>query len=168
MARVFAGAPLMLTFIGEAPGPHSGENCPLWPVGQGTAGYRLCKMTGLSRRAYLHETSRLNLLPWYSPHWRSDDAQAAAGNIRGSNLFVGRSVILVGRRVYDAFFPMSNDWLLFEWMPLSGIATSGLWCARLACIPHPSGRNRAWNDPEVRAQCEEFLRGVLETSEAAS
>ena len=92
----------------------------------------------------------LELLRWAAtqqgPHGIDDPAQ----------------LILLGRRVEAAFY--NNDGRV----PIEWTRTFKLWCGagpvRCMVIPHPSGRNRAYNDPKlvslVQAALKQFCAEV--------
>jgi hypothetical protein len=65
-----------------------------------------------------------------------------------------RVVVLVGAQVAAAFRHRPP---FFAW-------ERGVWDGRFydrACMPHPRGRSRYWNDPEKVAEASAFLRGVF-------
>jgi uracil-DNA glycosylase len=62
----------------------------------------------------------------------------------------GRIVVLLGRRLPDIVFPVNT-------LPFFGWREPG-WCAHVVAIPHPSGLNRVYNDPEQQRLAGEVLR----------
>jgi hypothetical protein len=75
------------------------------------------------------------------------EARARAQALRP--LLLGRVVILVGRKVGDAFNHPAD---YFVWVEDG---------ARMVCVPHPSGRNLLYNDPEVRERLRALLQSVV-------
>lgn len=129
--------------IGEAPGPNTVARLPLFPVPNNSAGGRLLKYAGIDPSDWIGKLVRMNLCdgPW-------SDRRAVAGRARAIAYLLDRSnyhdgeplrVLLLGARVartwacHGAFGYVDNVY----W----GIAT-----LRVAWIPHPSGRNLAYND----------------------
>lgn len=68
----------------------------------------------------------------------------------------GRRVVLLGANVSRAFgvsFRKLSE-VVLSWHPVGeGLAA--------AVVPHPSGLNRWWNDPDNRVRARLFLRPVL-------
>jgi hypothetical protein len=100
----------------------------LYPAPEMSAGARLCRILGLSRRAYLDLFDRANLLT--ASAWSVPAARAAAAKIAHPQR------VLLGARVSAAFG------LAFE--PFT-VGRVGEWT--YAILPHPSGRCRIWNNP---------------------
>lgn len=138
--------------IGEAPSRTSDPKKPF----HGASGTYLAKLAGLSGVIQLSYEFRLrNILQ----RW------PGIGNAgeKGSRFPIAKAkrvarkiplegiVILAGRRVAKAFgLDHAPYFTFFE----RGEAI-------VAVIPHPSGANRFWNDPENRVIAAKFLRGVL-------
>lgn len=141
--------------IGQAPGPNTDPELPLYPIPRTSAGGRLRELTGLTRGEYLRYFDRINLLPYFPGRVGHDDsfpmtpAKLAARVIRP--LLTGRIVILVGRKVADAF---KIDLPFHEWAELRtqrpNILTRCRGTARFAIVPHPSGRNHWYNRDDNR------------------
>lgn len=71
----------------------------------------------------------------------------------------GRTVVLVGKSVACAFRMSDPEYL--RWTvdpPAPG--------ARAVVVPHPSGVNRWWNDPENRERAARFLGELFEAARA--
>ncbi len=143
-----------LVFLGEAPGIHKNhdpDKHALLPFPKNCAGDKLFRMTGLHMLEYL-AIMRRNLVPTLKErracgqpllrHW--------ARRRHEEGLFENRSVVIVGSVPARALG--LDDAPLFRWM------TSTHWGVQYGVIPHTSGRNRIWNDPEIREQGEAFLR----------
>lgn len=133
--------------IGQAPGPNTNPNTPLHP--KHYSGRVLCEAMGLQPYDYLRLFERTNLLGHYpgkkqggEDRFPIAEARVAARALRP--LFAGRQVILLGRNVADAFHGYGGVPFLH-------------WHKHVAVIPHPSGRNRWWNDPTNQERVRDFL-----------
>lgn len=121
----------------------------LFPYPEGSAGWRLWKMLpgSVTRREYLKMFDRMNLLR--SREWSQVDARAAAAAIVPK--LRGRLVVVLGTQVRAALGlplvrPLERTRTVLPTTP-SGDAQVALdWLA----IPHPSGRNRWYNEPGNR------------------
>ncbi len=123
----------------------------LYPLPERSAGGRLYEIinaaTGLSKRQYVRAYDRVNLV---EGAWSAAVARGRADLLIPS--LAGRRVVLLGRDVQGAFgiagaLPMeerteavSTGWITFY------------------CVPHTSGRNLWYNDPENRRLAIEFFR----------
>lgn len=147
--------------IGQAPGPRTDPELPLYPIPSTSTGGRLARLMGLRRWEYLSLFDRMNLLPYHPGRHRRDDkfpmvpARLAARVLLP--LLAGRRVVLVGRGVAKAFGVGSE---FHEW----GTLRVGKPCAVTRCrgtavvavVPHPSGRNYWYNDPSNVLVAQEF------------
>ena len=97
--------------IGEAPGPSTRPDYPLFPAPCRSAGYKLFQLTGIETRGeYLNVFHRANLLRDHPGTWTANRGKdkwsvtnarfAAQGML---HFLSGREVIFVGRRVAEAF-----------------------------------------------------------------
>lgn len=132
-----------------------GENNPygddprfaMYPQPTHSAGGRMCRLVlGMCDRDYLREFERRNLLQ--APKWSAPLARAAAAQLVRDDILSGDRVVLLGRRVHDAFFP---EW---EWTPFSVCEQ------RYVVLPHPSGLSRAWNEPGAYARARKVVAEV--------
>lgn len=148
--------------VGQAPGPNTRADCPLYPVPSTSAGGRLAMLMGLDRHAYLSSFDRVNVLYDFPGKVKKEDkfpmreARLAARCM--TPLFAGRVVVLIGRNVATAFGHADMPW--FTWRTL-GLGPHQL-PAELAIIPHPSGRCRTYNAAETREEARAFFGGLLE------
>lgn len=140
--------------VGEAPGPRGNPSYPLFPLPARCAGGRLAAAFGLSTRDYIRCFRRVDLLDYYpGVRWRKADmerAQAAAACIKTMTRDLGL-VILCGANVAAAW---GHDAPEFDVVTSNGLRRIGY---RVVRIPHPSGRNRAWSNPEMVRK----LRGMI-------
>lgn len=139
-----------VVLLGEAPGRGADPTRPL--VG-GRSGGRLQAAAGMTLRQYVEAFARVNLIDVEQVRdgkgsaFPMDLARERASVL--ADAFAGRRVLFVGRRVARAF-GLRSDYLVwngntrFEW----------------AIIPHPSGINQWWNDPENVERAGRFLRAA--------
>ena len=153
--------------IGQAPGPNTKQEFPLFPVPSTSAGGRLQQMTGLTRGGYLKTFERVNLLYEFPGRHKRDDkfpvAQARVAAQAMRPLLAGRVVVFVGRNVANAFDfdedfhvwreSLARRYCLVSKTPFRFVA---------AVIPHPSGRNHWYNNEENRARSAEFWQNFFE------
>lgn len=141
-----------LLIVGEAPSSR-GNGVVLGEL----VGRRLAEAGGISLDDYLERTDRVNLFQRPLARWDRVGARFHASLVAIDRT---RRVILLGRRVAAAFSLAHLD--VLRWY---GPATTRLAARSLAIVPHPSGRNRWWNDPANRIQAERFLRTALRERE---
>ncbi len=126
--------------IGEAPGPNTSPKLPMFPLPSRSAGGRLLGYAGIPVEDYLGRLARRNLFAELGP-WSTRTARLQAFQIFWwlRNMATGiRRVLLLGGRVGAAFG------LAEFWRPLKLERD-----LVLVAIPHPSGKNRVYNDPDV-------------------
>lgn len=130
--------------------PHSGDpRAALFPAPDGTAGHRLAvKVFGLSRGDYLSRFYRANLC---AGKWGAAEARATARGIVAASQQRARVIVLLGRKVAEAFE--------LEYAPFS--RTIALGYNLVIMLPHPSGRCRAWNDPDSYASARAAMGELL-------
>lgn len=138
----------------------------LYPYPEGSAGWRLWKMMpeGTSRKQYLELFDRKNLL--HAREWDQRAAQYAAQQLLPD--LHGRSVVVLGTQVRAALGLPRTEPLL--WTSSTIYAThvpggttfvpGGITFEWLA-LPHPSGRNRWFNESKNLAQARLALAGLL-------
>ena len=114
----------------------------LYHLPRNASGNRLREHLGLTDVEY-HKLDKVNLCTgkWSLPKAR----EHAFALIDAGNYNV---MVLLGRKVRDAF----GDPPPFEWGSARGVKLVGL--------PHPSGLNRAWLEPDARAQAVAVLTEV--------
>lgn len=137
-------------FVGQQPNSHADEGTAL-PVRPGTSGSRLMSMMGLDYTTFKNTFLRVNVSAIYDPDGFSPSYhQPHAQNLLP--LLEGRHVVLLGPAVAEAFKWKRSEYeyCRFYDHPHAHL----LW----AVIPHPSGLNRLYNDPEVVRQVTELLQ----------
>jgi len=159
-----AARPLL---VGED-NPHGGRpESALFPHPPGSAGERLQRLVlGVSTVDYLANFDRANLC---RGKWDKREAARAASVFLESN----GVLVLLGAKVCAAF---DLEYLPFSAhtvhdlggtpgvdLPPGTIGTGAV--RRIVRLPHPSGRCRAWNEPESIGRAREALRsaGVLKS-----
>lgn len=159
--------------LGEAPS-RTGDRYWRFPL-SGAVGQRLCTWAGLEPdpdgtrygRYYwpLREAFDLeNLIERY-PGAKGRGAAFPPAVARGivtagvrERRWEGRTVVLLGRRLMDAFGLAGHPFHKWTRAAVGGHSTRG---ADVVGIPHPSGLTRAYNDPEAREAASETLREAL-------
>lgn len=132
-----------LLIVGERPSGPVDADGPL----AGRAGRFLATLAGISFESYLC-WPRVNLFEAPGDRW---DARAA--RLRARAILVEHpdvDLLLLGRRVSDAF---SVPYTAFTAHQAAGTTAY--------VLPHPSGRNRVWNDREAQRRAARFLRPLL-------
>ncbi len=128
----------------------------------GQSGERLASLAGLEfPGGYVRLFDRSNVVE-RPDDWR-DPAKVATGVERLTARMLDESrVILLGRRVAAAFDVVDLDmleWRLWRVRVHGAMVTPGTQIARL---PHPSGRNRWWNDQANTQRAQTFMRDTTE------
>jgi len=141
--------------VGESNPYGSDADYALYPSPSGCAGDRLCRLVmRIRERTYLTTFARANLLD--GARWTARGAREAALCLRES--YQGERVwILLGRKVSDAFGVGYNA----PSVVLGRGGTDVLRPCPVVVLPHPSGRNRAWSDPNLPKLCREYLSREL-------
>ena len=106
------------------------------------SGKRLARLIGKPAHDV---TEVVNLFDHPVDRWSAPVARVAAAAVLARS--TADRIVLCGRRVAAAFG--ADDTVLFVWRERDG--------RQLAVIPHPSGRNRLWNNPRVSEAAAEFL-----------
>jgi hypothetical protein len=177
--------------VGIAPSRPGAEGQPLTSLGGASTGATLAGLAGLSNMDYLRRFDRVNLCPSVQPstiplRLGRDNAMNLAGS-----LLRGRRVVLLGANVLACFglgkeFGSSNQGFgtlahmtpnvpYMAWFPENGRPATGYAGFKLgmslpfhwAVLPHPSGRNRWYNDPANREAARAFMTELAEGWEGA-
>lgn len=140
---------MRIALVGLGPGPNTHPDYPLWPSPRTSAGGRLLALTGLTAREYFRAFERHNLF---------DHCPAAAeltpANLRAQyarlrpRVFGAALLVLLGREVHVAFGMEGRP--LLKWHPRL--------LSEVALLPHPSGRNRWFNDAGNARAARMFFR----------
>lgn len=146
------GYPLGL-LVGEQPGSSSNHGLPLWPYPPRSAGGRLHAMSGIPVRDYLLRLARVNLAHRPVSKWDAAGARGRAYALVATMAGTGARAVLCGARVRDAFEVPA--W--FTSWTVSAPHGSDL-CFEVVAIPHPSGRNREYDNPATVARAREVIR----------
>jgi uracil-DNA glycosylase len=150
-----------LYIVGQAPS-RTGDGRPF----TGDSGQRLLMLFGWPSYEYMAErVNLLNLLPKQQPalpggrgdHFDYESAKREARRLRGHwHLFYPEThVICCGVKVFRCFTGQSPQ------QPFKGLAlTHRRYETVVKCwyLPHPSGANPWYNEPELVAEARQFLR----------
>jgi hypothetical protein len=130
------------------------HHSPMFPYPANSAGGRLRDISDLWLGEYIHGLTRINLYPQWEP-WSKEVARTYA-HVAMQRFAPVSHVFLCGKRVVAAFqdfFPSGyKPWPVDE----IGRAPNTIFF----CIPHPSGRNTAYNDPDVRLRVQSMFKEV--------
>ena len=140
--------------IGEGPSKYGD---PSRPIG-GRIGRRLAALSGVDSATFAQQFSKMNLLdtwPGQSGKGSKFDAARARESAQrsGRRLRRGRIVILLGKRVAEAF---GIEPVYFDRQSLRD--------ADAFVVPHPSGVNRWYNVSSNRRKMRAFMMRVAERS----
>jgi hypothetical protein len=132
----------------------------LYPMPENSAGGLLYDMvreaTGLTPPQYIEMFDRINIV---DGEWNRRRAAANAVDLIRS--LAGRNVVLLGRKVQEAFGLYHSDrGPITEIRKVTSLLPRGE--ATFHCIPHPSGRNPWYNDPENRQLVKNLLARLHE------
>lgn len=116
----------------------------LYPLPARASGEHLRIILGLTLRQYLKDHDRANLC---TGEFRPDAAAAEAERLFALP-YIG--YVLCGRKVCDAFGHMFEPFSVYT-------AHQKV----VAILPHPSGRNRMWNDPSNEAKAREAYQMLV-------
>lgn len=140
-----------ITVFGERPGPNTDAARPLYPHTGNGAAARLIDLMGLTRDQYLYGTLRHNVVDTAWESTTSDRARRKVSYVMNVEreldpeakfLFVGRQTIQAAPKDYRdmVFGEVRNNVLL---------------------IPHTSGKNFFYNDPEATERIRKALRSFI-------
>ncbi len=145
-----------LILVGEAPGGVGKQKLPALDP-SGATGRRIARLLELTDEGYRRLTDRRNLFhtPDEGVKWNARLAAERAIAILYT-LLPGDRVIVLGLRAAQAFDIAHLP--RYTWTEVDSSMPS---FAKIAWVPHPSGRNRQLNDPEERERLADFLRKAL-------
>jgi len=133
-------------------------NVPLFPHPPGCTGWRIWQMikgqTGARRGEYMNTFDRVNLLD--SPVWNARAARANREAILRQ--MEGRTAVLLGRAVPACLgLPATLAGVWYVTPNPDDQTKDTRWCF----LPHPSGLNRWYNDPENLKMASELLSDLF-------
>jgi hypothetical protein len=131
--------------IGLAPG-RIGDGEPL----AGLCGRRLADLCDLDLDAYLARFDRINLYPCQIDRLYLSEARRMADRL-AERVAAREIAVFLGSDVGRAFLVRSP---FFQWTKLSRD------CGDVVVAPHPSGRNRWWNNPANVRRARMFWRNL--------
>jgi len=151
-------------FIGQAPSRRGDPSKPL----TGRPGRRLAELSGVTPMEFYTATVRTNIVSRYSGPKGGGDAfpmtEARENALRMTEVIGGRAIVLVGRKVTEAF-GLKGGW--FEWnIGHFRDDDDQVMAFQYASVQHPSGRNRFWNSPDNIQEAREFLSGLMSRESA--
>lgn len=166
--------------LGLAPNPATASRPDLWLLPDGTgiphAANRLLQLSGFTLQQYVDVFRRDNLLHYVPSLARPLSRDAAKGRLpvvfQSIIDWQDLGVVLLGSWVTDVWLPaglLRRHFDPFTWYERSAARLEHLSCSGLrrqwvnvywAYIPHPSGRSRAWSDPELQTRARSFLQDL--------
>lgn len=153
--------------LGEAPPKSRPKDTPESRPFSGNSGRRFSEMIG-EDVVQVFDTRNL-LSEWPGPASKGSKFPMAAAQ-RGADRVIrtipsGARLVLCGSRVARA---MSLQWMEpMRWYTVSWQSPRHVW-ARAILIPHPSGVNRQWNNPEVHEVVKRILLAEVERMRSGS
>lgn len=132
----------------------------LFPSPKGCTGHRLMEMMGevdttltFTRKTYI-DIPKLNLFPvGPCPTSQKRGWLEMAGSLLKRQLEgQAKNVVLFGNEVRDAVFTADTQPKAMEWIKFGSDSTMYAW------VPHPSGRNRYYNDTRKRRRVARFMQ----------
>lgn len=146
---------MRLLIVGQAPSRTSDAREPL----SGRSGKRLASLCGLSIEEFVDRFERVNVVEHPCPDgWPVEEARERGAEILLRYFKGGRRIVLLGPLVIGAIMapsPGRDDLLRFRLRWFGGQVRFGF---EVAHHPHPSGRNRFWNDPARVEAARRFWR----------
>ena len=145
---------MKLLLIGQAPSARSAD---VTKALEGSLNVvKLCRLFGCSWREYIQETERINVLGYWPGKAGKGDvfpiAEARALAVGLLPKLRRRKVLFVGKATARVFGCEAPPCQWDDHYNQHG------WAFAFAIIPHLSGVNRWWNDPNHHAQAEAFMR----------
>lgn len=160
--------------VGIAPARPGEEGQPLSAIAPQSTGRKIADMMGVAPKEYMRAFDRINLCPFARASGIPVNEWKPAASNLGASLLRGRRVILLGVNVAQCFglvIAPKHDYLKWWDYPGTSVPGYGLigWNAGSrrppfshAILPHPSGRNRWYNEPENKEAASLFLKAEWE------
>jgi hypothetical protein len=133
----------------------------LYPLPEHASGGRLARCLGMSATEYLAAFARRNLLA--DAEWSAPAAREAAELLVRQEHPAG--LVLLGVRVACAFGVPRAPYEVLGAVFVDG-SVERTCLVPSTQIPHPSGRNRAWNDPATPDKIRRAVRALREEAHA--
>ena len=140
--------------IGQMPSCHEDEGIAL-PVRSGSSGHRLCQLMEVNETTLRRDFVLMNVSARYDPDGFSPEYHKTEVK-NFLPLLSGRKVIMLGPAVAAAFGISRDEYSFGEWFDHA--EEHMLICV----IPHPSGLNRLYNDPEMQRIVSSLLKALWE------
>ncbi len=145
-------------FIGQAPSRHGDPTKPL----TGSPGRKLAALASMMPMEFYVSTVRTNVLLRYVGASGAGDAfpmtDARSRAVEMVAKLADRVVVFVGRRVAEVF-GCKRSW--FDWEEGNFSVGDPMVRCRRAVMPHPSGRNRFWNDSRNVQEARRFMSELM-------
>lgn len=163
--------------VGIAPSREGAEGQPLSALGGRSTGATLAQLAGLRPSEYMRRFDRVNLCPTVRPSTIAIREGRPMAEMLAGSLLRGRRVVLLGANVAECFGlrdPSRAEpcrWYALpegarEWWGVTGFKSGFALPFTYAVLPHPSGRNRWYNEPENRARAERLMRDLATEEES--
>ena len=141
-------------FVGQCPASIEDQGDPLTLKNPSSSGSRLAGWMGVTPEEFSANFIRVNVNPHSEEEFSPGYWIPAARNLKG--LLEHRRVVLLGRLVAESFELRQTDYQFFRWFDHPSDYETSLFCV----IPHPSGRNRMYNDQQNIARVSDLLSTI--------
>jgi len=162
--------------VGIAPSRPGSEGQPLSALGGRSTGATLAELAGLSASQYMMRFDRVNLCATTQASTIRTSVGRPYAEMLAGSLLRGRRVVLLGMNVVECFGLEEFRCDLAEWFDTREIRPQAGWAGyragmvppfNYAILPHPSGRNRWYNEPANRERARAFMTELAEGWEGA-
>lgn len=146
---------MRICFIGQAPSRETDGKPPF----TGKCGKFLAELLGTTQEQMLVDHDFVNVIDyWPGKGPNGDKFPMTEAKIRARAMLKtlsDRTVVLLGANVARAFGASKFEY--FSRYQILDPETKKVVVSQMTVIPHPSGINRKWNDPEIRIYAYKFL-----------